>query len=63
MEVNIHSLDKNKVSIKYLLLNVSFCFPKCITPLEANGIRVKLEASSLLLLKKVFKIEFSCLWC
>lgn len=59
MEVNIHSLDKNKVPIKYMLRNVSLCFPKCIPPLEANRIRVKLEDSSLLLLKNIFKIELS----
>lgn len=53
MEVNIHSLDKNKVYIEYMLLNVSFGFPKCITPLEANRIRVKLEDNALLLLEKI----------
>lgn len=59
MELNIHSLDKNKVFIKYMLLNISFCFPKCITHLEADRIRVKLEDSSLLLLKKISEIELS----
>jgi len=59
VEVNIHSLGKNKVAIKYMLLSVSFCFAKHITPLEAKQIRVKLEDSALLLLKKILKIELS----
>lgn len=59
VEVNIHSLTKNKVAVKYMLLNVSFCFPKCITPLEANKIRLKLDDSSLFFLKKIFKIQLS----